>query len=46
MRKIFGPKGDEVAGRRKIPIEELHDLPSSSKNYWNDKLVENGLGGM
>jgi hypothetical protein len=30
LRRIFGPKGDEVTGqRRKQNIEELHDLYSS-----------------
>jgi hypothetical protein len=30
LRKIFGPKRDEVTGEwRKIHIEELHDLYSS-----------------
>jgi hypothetical protein len=30
LRRIFGPKGDEVTGQwRKLHIEELHDLYSS-----------------
>jgi hypothetical protein len=30
LRRIFGPKRDEVAGgRRKLHNEELHDLRSS-----------------
>jgi hypothetical protein len=30
LRRIFGPKGDEVtAGRRKLYNEELHNLYSS-----------------
>jgi hypothetical protein len=30
LRRIFGPKRDEVTGeRRKLPNEELHDLYSS-----------------
>jgi hypothetical protein len=31
LRRIFGPKRDEVTGKwRKLHIEELHDLYSSS----------------
>jgi hypothetical protein len=30
LRRIFGPKRDEVSGEwRKLPNEELHDLYSS-----------------
>jgi hypothetical protein len=46
MRKIFGHKRNEVAGRRKFPTEEPHNLSSSPKKYWNDKLKDNEIGGM
>jgi hypothetical protein len=29
LRRMFGPKGDEVTGDRKLHNEELHNLHSS-----------------
>jgi hypothetical protein len=29
LRRIFGPKKDEVTERKKLPVEELHNLYSS-----------------
>ena len=35
MRRIFGPKRDEVTGEwRKLHSEELYDLYSSPNNIW------------
>jgi len=35
LRKIFGPKRDEVTGEwRKLHIEELNDLYSSPNIIW------------
>jgi hypothetical protein len=35
LRRIFGPKRDEVAGKwRKLHNEELHDLYSSPNSVW------------
>jgi hypothetical protein len=35
LRKIFGPKRDEVTGEwRKLHTEELHDLYSSPTIVW------------
>jgi hypothetical protein len=35
LRKIFGPKRDEVTGEwRKLHTEELHDLYSSPTTVW------------
>jgi hypothetical protein len=35
LRRIFGPKGDEVAGeKRKLHNEELNNLYSSSNIIW------------
>jgi hypothetical protein len=35
LRKIFGPKRDEVTGEwRKLHNEELHDLYSSPNIVW------------
>jgi hypothetical protein len=44
LRRIFGPKRDEVTGEwRKLHNEELHDLYSSPKN--NDG-EEDDMGGV
>jgi hypothetical protein len=38
LRKIFGPKRDEVTGEwRRLHDDELHDLYSSSNNTWMNK---------
>ena len=38
MRKIFGPKRDEVTGNwRRLHNEELHDLCSSTRNVIKPK---------
>jgi hypothetical protein len=43
LRRIFGPKGDEVTGEwRKLLNEELHDLPFSCMG---DKIKKNEMGG-
>ena len=35
LRRIFGPKRDEVTGEwRRLHNEELHDLYASSNNIW------------
>jgi hypothetical protein len=39
LRRIFGPKGDEVIGRwRKLHNEELHNMYSSSNTIIMMKL--------
>jgi hypothetical protein len=46
LRRIFGPKRDEVTGeRRKLHNEELHDLYSSPQYCAGDK-IENEMGGL
>jgi hypothetical protein len=46
LRRIFGPKGDEVTGGwRKLHNEELHNLYSSSK-YSKSKQVKQDEMGM
>jgi hypothetical protein len=43
LRRIFGPKRDEVTGEwRKLHNEELHILYSSPKYYWADQVKETG----
>jgi hypothetical protein len=38
LRRIFGPKGDEVTGEwRKLHIEELHNLYFSPNITWKIK---------
>jgi hypothetical protein len=38
LRKIFGPKRDEVTGEwRRLHNEELHDLYSSPDVFWVNK---------
>jgi hypothetical protein len=48
LRRIFGPKRDEVTGEwRKLHNEELRDLyssPSTSYNY-NEQVEEDEMGG-
>jgi hypothetical protein len=46
LRRIFGPKRDEVTGEwRKLHNEELHDLYSSPKYNRNNQVEEDGMGG-
>ena len=46
MRRIFGPKRDEVTGEwGKLHKEELNDLYSSSKYYSGDQIEKNEMGG-
>jgi hypothetical protein len=45
LRRIFGPKGDEVTeGWRKLLNEELHNLYFLS-SMMNDQVMEDGMGG-
>jgi len=45
LRRIFGPKRDEVTGEwRKLHEEELNDLYSSS-TFSGDQIEKNELGG-
>jgi hypothetical protein len=46
LRRIFGPKRDEVTGEwRKLHSEELHNLYSSPNITEHDQIKENELGG-
>ena len=46
MRRIFGPKGDEVTWEWiKLHYKELHDLYSSPNIVSGDKIDKNGMGG-
>jgi hypothetical protein len=48
LRKIFGPKTDELAGeRRRLHQEELYDLYPSPNNYYylSYKIKKNEMGG-
>jgi hypothetical protein len=45
LRRIFGPKRDEVTGDwRKLRIEELHNLYSSPNIVSVIKVKEDGMG--
>jgi hypothetical protein len=45
LRRMFGPKRDEVTGKwRKLHNEELHDL-YSSPSIINDQVEEDQMGG-
>jgi len=47
LRRIFGPKGDEVAGGwRKLHNEELNDLYCSHNIAWMIKSRRMRWGGM
>jgi hypothetical protein len=46
LRRIFGPKRDEVTGEwRKLHNEELHDLYSSPKYNLNNQVAEDEMVG-
>jgi hypothetical protein len=46
LRRIFGPKRDEVTGEwRKLHSEELNDLYSSPNVFLGDHIEKNELGG-
>jgi hypothetical protein len=46
LRRIFGPKKDEVKGKwRQLHNEELHDLYSSPSIVWVIKTEKNEMGG-
>jgi hypothetical protein len=46
LRRIFGPKMDEVTGEwRKLHTEELNDLYSSPTSCWGVKIENNEVGG-
>jgi hypothetical protein len=42
LRRIFGPKRDEVVRGRKLHDEELHNLHSSPN--WNDEVKDGEMG--
>jgi hypothetical protein len=45
LRRIFGPKREEVAGDwRRLHNEELHKLHASSNYYWGDQMKEDEMG--
>jgi hypothetical protein len=45
LRRIFGPKTDEVTGGwRKLQNEELHILYTSPTIIWNDQVKKDGIG--
>jgi hypothetical protein len=45
VRNIFGPERDEITGNwRKVHIEELHDLYSSTGIIWGDQIKKNDMG--
>jgi hypothetical protein len=46
LRRIFGPKRDEVTGGwRKLHEEGLRDLCSSPSIIWNDQFKEDEVDG-
>jgi hypothetical protein len=44
LRRIFGPKRDEVTGEWRLNNEELNDL-YSTKYYSGDQIKKNKVGG-
>jgi hypothetical protein len=47
LRRIFGPKRDEVTGKwRELHNEELHNLYSSPKYCAGDKIEKDEMGGV
>jgi hypothetical protein len=45
LRRIFGPKRDEVTGEwRRLHNEELHDLYSSYTIVMGEKIEKNEMG--
>jgi hypothetical protein len=44
LRRIFGPKRDEVTGEWKKLHNELHDLYSSTKYNSGDQIKKNKMG--
>jgi hypothetical protein len=47
LRRIFGPKRDEVTGSwRKPHIEELHNLVKSRRTRWTGHVARMGRRGM
>ena len=47
LRRIFGPKKDEVTGEwRKLHNKEFNDLYSSPKNYLHVQIKKNEMGGV
>jgi hypothetical protein len=46
MRKIFGPKRNEVTGeRKKLYTEELYDMYSTQKCYLGNLIKRKQMGG-
>jgi hypothetical protein len=46
LRRIFGPKRDEVTGEwRKLRTEEINDLNCSPNIVWVIKIEKNVMGG-
>jgi len=46
LRKIFGPKRDEVARKwRRLHNQQLHDVYRDTKYYSGEKIKMNGMGG-
>jgi hypothetical protein len=46
LRRIFGPKREEVTGgRRELRNEELHNLSSQQYNHDN-QIIENEMDGI
>jgi hypothetical protein len=45
LRRIFGPKGDEVTGGGELNNEEIHNLYSWPRISINDLVNEDEIGG-